>query len=99
MLGKGDGVNLFSTQLGYPEHLRGWRNIPATERPLLTLHYRKIEHLVNAVLDDTPLVMTGADGRDALELVLAIYRSAELGEPVTLPLERGARVPEPAIAI
>lgn len=89
MFGKGDGVNLFSTQLGDPDHLRGWRNIPATEPPLITLHYRKIAHLIDAVLDDTPLVMTGADGRDALELVLAIYRSAELGEPVTLPLERG----------
>ncbi len=99
LMGKGDGVNLYSTQLGDPDHLRGWRNIPAVEPSLIMLHYRKIEHLVNAVLDDTPLVMTGADGRDALELVLAIYRSAELGQPVTLPLERGIPVLEPAVAI
>jgi hypothetical protein len=32
--------------------------------------------------------MTGADGRDALELVLAIYRSAESGQPVRLPMAR-----------
>lgn len=92
MMNRGEGVNLFTTQLDEPEHVRGWRNIPATEPPLLTLHYRKIAHLVDAVLDDQPLVMTGADGRDALELVLAIYRSAELGEPVTLPLKRDAPV-------
>jgi len=98
-LEKGEGVSLFSTRLGDRDNLRGWRNIPATEPSLLTLHYRKIEHLVDAVLDDTPLVLTGADGRDALELVLAIYRSAEIGQPVTLPLDRGAPVVEPAIAI
>jgi len=33
----------------------------------------------------TPPV-TGLDGRKALEVVLAIYRSAERGQPVTLPL-------------
>jgi predicted dehydrogenase len=30
--------------------------------------------------------VTGLDGRKALEVVLAIYRSADRGEPVTLPL-------------
>ncbi|MBE9566943.1 MAG: Gfo/Idh/MocA family oxidoreductase [Proteobacteria bacterium] len=34
---------------------------------------------------DTPPV-TGEDGRKALEMVVAIYRSAELGQPVSLPL-------------
>jgi predicted dehydrogenase len=32
--------------------------------------------------------MTGADGRDALELVQAIYRAAETGQRVSLPLAR-----------
>jgi hypothetical protein len=40
------------------------------------------------VLDDKPLVQTGAAGRDALELVLAIYRAAETGQSVHLPLPR-----------
>ncbi len=34
------------------------------------------------------LVLTGEDGRDALELVLGVYRSAETGQPVDLPLVR-----------
>lgn len=84
------GINVFSTTFNDDPHLQGWRQIPAKEPPLGTLHYRKIEHLVNAVLDDTPLVMTGADGRDALELVLAIYQSAETGQPVDLPLDRAS---------
>ena len=45
------------------------------------------------VLDDTPLVLTGAHGRDALELVLATYKSAETGEAVNLPLPRGEVTP------
>jgi predicted dehydrogenase len=36
-----------------------------------------------------PLV-TARDGRDALELVLAIYRSAWEGRPVKLPLQEGS---------
>ena len=68
------------------------RKLGVAEAPNAELHYRKLAHLVDAVLDDKPLVMTGHDGRDAVELVLAIYRSAELGQPVDLPLARtGAR--------
>jgi hypothetical protein len=46
-----------------------------------------------AVADvDVERARATADGRDAVELVLAIYRSAELGQPVDLPLTRaGAR--------
>ncbi|MGI8869284.1 MAG: Gfo/Idh/MocA family protein [Mycobacteriales bacterium] len=82
------GVNAYSKSFDEPDHLRGWRNIVTPEPPLGELHYRKLAHLVDAVLDDRPLQFTGADGRDALELVEAIYRSAESGRPVTLPLER-----------
>ncbi len=82
------GVNVSSRTFGEPDHLHGWRNIATPEPALIEIHYRKIAHLVDAVLDDKPLQLTGADGRDALELVLAIYRSAEEGRPVSLPLER-----------
>ncbi len=91
------GISLYSTRLGDPEHLGGWRVLPVVEPPLSEVHYRKIAHFVDCVLDDAPLAVTGADGRDALELVLAIYRSAESGAPVRLPLARipaAARQPE-----
>jgi predicted dehydrogenase len=95
------GISVYSNKLGDPEHLRGWREIAVTEPPLADRHYRKLAHLIDAVLDGTPLIVTGADGRDALELVLAVYASAETGQPVTLPLprprtdepERGERLP------
>lgn len=82
------GLRVYSQSFDEPAHLHGWRHLETVEPPLLEIHYRKLAHLVDAVLDDEPLQMTGADGRDALELVLAVYRSAETGEPVTLPLER-----------
>jgi predicted dehydrogenase len=86
--GAGEGINLYSTRLDEPDHLRGWRRLQISELQNAEQHYRKLAHLIDAVLDDRPLVMTGADGRDALELVLAIYRSAETGRPVTLPMPR-----------
>lgn len=82
------GLKVFSTTFDEPEHVRGWRELTSREPPLAELHYRKLAHLVDAVLDDTPLQFTGADGRDALELVLAVYRSAETGQAVQLPLKR-----------
>lgn len=92
--GRGDsGLNVFSNTFGEPEHIHGWRQIRTVEPVLADLHYRKLAHLVDSVLDDTPLGLTGADGRDALELVLAIYRSAETGAAVQLPLAR-AELPQ-----
>jgi len=86
--GETPGLQVYSNTFDEPAHLRGWRRLDTVEPPLADLHYRKLAHLVDAVLDDTPLQLSGADGRDALELVLAVYRSAETGQPVELPLER-----------
>jgi len=79
---------VYSSKLGDPDYLRGWRTLAFTELSLAEQHYRKLDHLVSAALDGTPLVMTGADGRDALELIQAIFRSSETGQRVTLPLAR-----------
>lgn len=82
-------VRLLSKKIDEPAQIAGWHEIPANDPPLVEMHYRKIAHLVDSVLDDTPLVLTGADGRDALELVLGIYRSADTGQPVDFPVARG----------
>ncbi|MBE0601892.1 MAG: Gfo/Idh/MocA family oxidoreductase [Firmicutes bacterium] len=44
--------------------------------------------VIDAILTGREPYITAQDGKDALELVLAIYRSAALGKPVKLPLER-----------
>jgi predicted dehydrogenase len=82
------GSLVFTSKSSDPDYLQGWRKLPFRELPLADQHYRKLDHLVAAVLDGTPLVMTGADGRDALELIQAMYLSAETGQRVRLPLPR-----------
>ncbi len=44
--------------------------------------------VIAAVIDDREPYVTAADGRRALELVLAIYKSAAEGRAVRLPLEK-----------
>ncbi|HKG26697.1 MAG TPA: Gfo/Idh/MocA family oxidoreductase [Thermomicrobiales bacterium] len=85
-----EGIGVYTNRVTQPDYLKGWRQLPVAEMPLQDQHYGKLAHLVDAVLDDKPLVQTGAAGRDALELVLAIYRAAETGQAVTLPLPRNA---------
>lgn len=82
------GIDVYSTTFEEPEHLRGWRRLALREPPLAEIHYRKLADFVDAVLDDRPVRVSGAEGRDALELVAAVYRSAESRQPVELPLKR-----------
>lgn len=86
--GQGASPLLFTSKLEEPAYLRGWRQLSFNELSNSEQHYRKLDHLVSAVLDGTPLVMTGADGRDALELIQAIYRSMRAGRAIDLPLRR-----------
>ena len=46
-----------------------------------------VGRFAEAILNDTVPPVSGLDGRKALEIVLAAYRSAELGRAVELPLE------------
>ena len=50
-------------------------------RPLYT-------DMISAIMTDREPYVTAADGRDALELVLAIYKSAATGHSVKLPMDR-----------
>jgi predicted dehydrogenase len=93
-----EGIGVYTNRVTQPDYLKGWRQLSVTEMPLQDQHYGKLAHLVDAVLDDKPLVQTGAAGRDALELVLAIYRAAETGQAVTLPLPRNETA-ESAVAM
>jgi len=47
-------------------------------------HRRQIADMIEAIRENRDPVVTGPEGRKSLELVLAIYRSAEQGQPVKL---------------
>lgn len=57
-------------------------------------HRYQVEDLVSSILDGTDLLVDGQEGRKAVELVLAAYKSASLGMPVELPLPDEARFNE-----
>jgi predicted dehydrogenase len=46
--------------------------------------------VIRAIREDREPYVTARDGREALELVLAIYKSSAEGKTVTLPLDRGS---------
>ena len=52
----------------------------------ITAHQRQLQDFVTAVRQGRPPVIDGREACKALELVLAIYRSAEQGQAVALPL-------------
>jgi len=49
-------------------------------------HILQIQDFLNAVIDDRPPAVTGADARRSLEIILAIYQSSRTRLPVSLPL-------------
>jgi UDP-N-acetyl-2-amino-2-deoxyglucuronate dehydrogenase len=49
-------------------------------------HIIQLQDFVDAIREDRRPMVTGEDGRAAVEIILAVYRSARTGQPVTLPL-------------
>ncbi|HMY75649.1 MAG TPA: Gfo/Idh/MocA family oxidoreductase, partial [Blastocatellia bacterium] len=47
-------------------------------------HRRQIEDMMHAVIEDRPPMIDGREGRKSLELVAALYASANAGQPVRL---------------
>ena len=52
----------------------------------ISAHQRQLEDFVTAVRQGRAPAIDGREGLKALEMVLAVYRSAETGVPVSLPL-------------
>ena len=63
-----------------------WTDVDVREEP--GAHVNITRNFVDAILDGTPLVVTGKDALVSLELANAITVSSALGKEVTLPLER-----------
>jgi UDP-N-acetyl-2-amino-2-deoxyglucuronate dehydrogenase len=62
-----------------------WRDLEPVEVPL-DPRAAAVEGFARAVLDGTPAPVSAEDGRAALEVVVAAYRSGEEARPVHLPL-------------
>lgn len=58
-------------------------------------HARQLQEFAQAVREGRSPLVTGAEGRKSLEILLAIYESNRTGLPVRLPLERSR---QPAVA-
>ncbi|MDR1093195.1 MAG: Gfo/Idh/MocA family oxidoreductase [Clostridiales bacterium] len=54
-----------------------------------TGHTGQIENVLDAIEGKTDLAVTCADGRNAVELITAIYKSGSSGRAVRLPLKKG----------
>jgi UDP-N-acetyl-2-amino-2-deoxyglucuronate dehydrogenase len=67
---------------GFPA--REWQEVNIEEEPG-SERSKRVKNFAAAVLDGQKPPVTGEDGRDALEFILASYRSGERHEPVTLP--------------
>jgi len=82
---------LIYTPDGGPELPRYFRFMSTTEYAFQA----EVRHFVHCILDGRPPAISPQDARAALEMALAAQRSADIGQPVSLPLkesnEPGAR--------
>jgi UDP-N-acetyl-2-amino-2-deoxyglucuronate dehydrogenase len=79
----------------------GSRRLNAASDPMaldISGHERQIADFVAAIREGRAPVVDGPESLKALEIVLAVYRSAELGRPVELPLPEGKGQRAPAQA-
>ena len=60
--------------------------LPASELKVETPVTHELRDFVDCILNDTPPPVPGEEGRAAVEVAVAAYRSIETGGPVTLPL-------------
>ncbi len=84
-------VNDLWTIEGEADLLPGWqaedRAFAADHDPMSWFHERQIEDFLDAILEDRPPAVDGAEGRKVVELFTAIYRSQRDHRPVAFPLD------------
>jgi UDP-N-acetylglucosamine 3-dehydrogenase len=66
------------------EYKKGWNAITASEEG--NVYFDRIAHFVDCIQNGTTPITTGEEGRDAVQLIEAAYRSAAEGKPIELPL-------------
>jgi UDP-N-acetyl-2-amino-2-deoxyglucuronate dehydrogenase len=83
------GVNDVWSIPGEEEAAVGWEQAEANRPGFPEFHFLQIQDFIDAVREGREPVVTGAEARKSLELILAIYQSSRTGAPVTLPLTTG----------
>lgn len=66
-----------------------WEQAEADRPGFPDFHFLQIQDFIDAIRENREPVVTGAEARKSLELILAIYQSSRTGQPVTLPLTTG----------
>ena len=61
-------------------------DIAAVEDPRQKAFADEVRDFITCIVNDTPPPVTGEDGRAAVEIALAAYRSSHTGEAIKLPL-------------
>ena len=51
-------------------------------------HAKQFKDVVKAIKTGSPLAVNGAEGRRSVEIILAIYKAAEMGKTINLPLAK-----------
>ena len=75
-----DGFRQNLTTYGHPEQHTAWSYWGSD------MNQAMVEEFVTAIRESRPASVTGYDGYKALEIAMAVYASAESGQPVRLPL-------------
>lgn len=79
-------INQAARLLGRPPILPA-THAGANPASLSTAHQEQLRDFVHAIREDREPLITLAEGRKPVEIILAIYESARSGQPVRLPLE------------
>jgi len=81
--GRGDGPQIYlKTDTGGMK--KGWS--PLTAEAGGNVYFDRIAHFADCIRNGTTPITPGEEGRGAVELIEAAYRSAKEGKPVELPL-------------
>ncbi len=80
------GINDIWSISGEEAMLEGWLAADDGVPGFPQFHLLQIDDFLNAIIEDRPPAVTGAEARKSLEIILAIYESSRTGLPVTLPM-------------
>jgi predicted dehydrogenase len=80
------GVNDVWTLPGEEERRAGWEHEDRGKPGFPLFHQMQIQDFLQAVRDDRPPTVAGAEGIKSLEIIQAIYESSRTGNPIRLPM-------------